>query len=315
MKNSLIIVAALIAAFFAGCGGSDRVVAEVNGYAIHGKDLESALAQEKKKFDAILIESPGALDELKRQTLDMLIQEAVLLGEAKRLGIRIEDGELSSYLESIFGTPNISKIEDTLEEHGIDADYWLKGQRNKLVISKLVQREVVDTVPVTEKEIDTYYKKNIKDYRQPIQYRASQILVDTPERAEEISKRLKKGEDFAELAREYSVSPDSERGGDIGYFSTKGFPHVFSEICASLKKGEISEVKKTDYGYQIFKLIDRRPPRTQPLDEVRDEIAGIIRHERGQDAFALWFEELRSKAAIKIAEPKTQEVTRDAPTS
>lgn len=315
MKNSAIIAAALIAAFFAGCGGSDRIVAEVNGYAIHSKDLDSAIVQEKKKYDTILIESPDALKELTRHTLEMLIQEAILLGEAKRLNIRVTDEELKAQLESTFGTTSTSKIEDVLEEHGIDTEHWFDGQRNKLVIGKLIQREVIDTIPVTDKEIKSYYTKNNDDYRQPVQYRARQILVDTPERAEEIAKRLAKGEDFAELARTYSVSPDAEHGGDIGYFSTKGFPHVFSEICARLKKGEISEVKKTDYGYQIFKLIDRRPPRTQPLGEVKEEIANLIRHERGKGAFVLWFENLRSKAAITISEPKPQEGKPDAPTS
>lgn len=309
MKNSPIIVAALIAAFFSGCSGSDPVVAEVNESAIRASDLEQAITQEKKKYDDVLITSPSSMQQLKKQTLELKVQEEILLHEARRLSISVTDEELDEQLGSHFGTLGRSKIEDLLEKHGLDADRWFKGQRDKLIISKLVRREVIDGIPVTQKEIEASYRTNIDDYRQPVQYRALQILVDSRELADEIAKRLAEGEDFAELARTHSISPDAERGGDIGFFSTKGFPPAFSEICASLSKGKISEVKKTDYGYQIFKLLDRRPPRTQPLTEVRDEIAEFIRRAHGKEAFAAWFEKLRSQATITIAQDKQQEGT------
>ncbi len=285
-----------------------RLVATVNGRPIYSSDVSRALAQEKGKYDDMLTAGKASNRELARLALDMLIQEALLLDRAQELNISAGPEELEREFELHFGTTKRSAVEEILRGHGADVDFWMRTQKNKLTIRKLINREVIEKIPVTEQEIRSYYKNNEREFRLPQQYRARQILVDTRKRADEIAARLAKGEDFAELAKKYSLSPDSMRGGDLGFFSTKDFPSAFSEICARLRPGEVSNVKKTDYGYQIFQLMDKRPPRTRPLDEVRAEIIDRIRTDRSADAFAAWFSAIRARANIMIVDEPSEDV-------
>lgn len=305
----IFLVTACVVAFFPGCSGkAGRVAAEINGSTILTSDVAKAIPQEKHKFDDVAINTPQALRELARSTLDMLIQEALLLDEAKRHRIEVTQKELDEELSLHFDSISKSEIKDKLRKHGIDPEFWFRSQRNKLIIRKLINQEVIEKIPVTEDEIQRYYKEHSSDFRLPMQYRARQILVETRDRAEEIAKRLDAGDDFAELAKKHSMSPDAVRGGDLGFFSTKDFPKVFSEICASLKPGERSKVKETNYGFQIFQLLDKRPPRQQPLDEVRARIIDQIRDERSAEYFVKWFDEIQKRSHIAIYDDALEEV-------
>lgn len=292
-----------------GCSGNTgRLVARVNDTPLYTYDVVKAIAAERTKYDDhASLTAPGR-SELARSSLEVLIQETILLDEAKRLDISVSDEEFNAELTDHFGTADRTEIKTFLAQKQIDPDFWLKTQRNKIAIRKLIGQEVMAKIPVTELEITNYYQKNLKDFDQPRLFRARQILVDTRARADEIMHRLAKGETFSELAQKYSLSPDSARGGDLGFFSTTDFPPVFGDICARLKPGEISDIKETAYGFQIFQLLDKRPPRTRPLDEVRGEIIDRIRAERSAEAFAAWFTDLRARSHIMIVDEALREV-------
>lgn len=292
-----------------------RTVALVNGRPIYTSDVTKAMAQEKDKYDEMLTTANASHREWARLALDRLIQEAILLDHAGTLNITMEPEELDRELKLHFGTSKHSAIEEMLQGSATDIDFWINTQKNKLIIRKLVNQEVIEKIPVTEQEIKTYYKNNEREFHLPQQYRARQILVDTRKRADEIAARLAKGEDFAQLAKTYSLSPDSTRGGDLGFFSTKDFPPVFSEICARLEPGEVSNVKKTDYGYQIFQLMDKQPPRVRPVSEVRAEIIDRIRADRSAAAFAEWFGTIRTRAKTVIIDEALEDVFTHEPIS
>jgi parvulin-like peptidyl-prolyl isomerase len=285
-----------------------RLVAEVNGHPIYASDVKDMMQLEQSKYDEILIALPDNAKELRRGALNSLIEESLLLDEANRKGLKVTKDETKSYFEEHFGTDDKDEIESKLEERGIDTKFWLTQQKRKLLTNKLIHQEVIDKIPVTEKEIRSFYSKNQNSFRRPLQYRARQILVDKREKAQEIAKRLENGEKFEDLAKRFSVSPDAKRGGDLGYFSTKDFPHVFSEICARLKVGDTSKVKETEYGFQIFQLVDKRRPKNLTLEEVRDQIVDSIRDERSAEALTKWFSDIRARGNIVINEEALEEV-------
>jgi len=117
-----------------------------------------------------------------------------------------------------------------------------------------------------------------------------------------------KGEDFAGLAKEYSQSPDGDRGGDLGYFDAAAYPEAFAEACAKLKKGEISDVIATPYGFQIFQLLDTRPSRQRSLGEVAESIQKRLREERVDEFYGPWLSRLMSGVKIQINENALKEV-------
>ena len=134
-----------------------------------------------------------------------------------------------------------------------------------------------------------YYEDNISMYTQDEQVRARHILFkvdpDTSpedqakiaEKAASVLERAKKGEDFAELAKEFSDDTSKSEGGDLGYFSRGSMVKEFENAAFSLKKGEISDLVKTAYGYHIIKVEDVKEGSVKPYAEVRDQIESTMK--------------------------------------
>lgn len=143
-------------------------------------------------------------------------------------------------------------------------------------------------VEITEKEIESYYEYNAKMYNQPKQVKAKHILLkveqgDTEEvknkvkkRAEKVLEKARKGEDFAALAKEYSEGPSKSQGGDLGYFKTGQMEPPFEEAAFALKKGEISDLVQTRFGYHIILVEDIKAAGMTPLEQVREDILATL---------------------------------------
>ena len=128
-------------------------------------------------------------------------------------------------------------------------------------------------------------------------------MVKTREEAEEIKRRIAQGEDFAELARRYSISPTAKRGGDLGYIERGQVGKEFERAAFSLKElGEVSDIVKTTFGYHIIRLEDRQEARQRTLDEVRDEIRQRLRERKRREILEGHLKELRQKYRVTIRE-------------
>jgi peptidyl-prolyl cis-trans isomerase D len=158
-----------------------------------------------------------------------------------------------------------------------------------------------DGVRITEKEIQSFYEYNHAAYSQPKQIKARHILFELGEdalketeekvrkAAEEVLARARKGEDFAKLAAAHSSCPSKSKGGDLGYFEKGQMTPAFDEVAFNLKKGEISDLVRTPFGYHIILVEDIKEARTQSLEEVRADIvesltmsaAAELAHEKG----------------------------------
>ena len=154
---------------------------------------------------------------------------------------------------------------------------------------------------VTEKEIESFYEYNNEAYSQPKQVKARHILFTLGEYAlkeaedkvkkvaKEVLAKARQGEDFAALAKEHSEGPTKSKGGDLGYFKRGQMTPPFEEAAFKLKKGEISDLVRTQFGYHIIKVEDIKEAATKSLEEVRDEIvetltmsvATELAHEKG----------------------------------
>jgi len=145
-----------------------------------------------------------------------------------------------------------------------------------------------DDVRITEKEIHAFYEYNQAAYSQPHQVKARHILFELGEEAlkeaeekvrkeaEVVLAKVRKGEDFAELAATHSSCPSKSKGGDLGYFEKGQMTPAFEEVAFNLQNGEISDLVRTPFGYHIIKVEDIKEARTQSLEEVRDEIVDAL---------------------------------------
>jgi len=162
---------------------------------------------------------------------------------------------------------------------------------------------------VTDEEVRKVYEKETAKMKPVERVRARHILVSTREEAEKVIAELKKGAKFADLAKKYSKDGSREFGGDLGYFTYEEMVPEFSKAVFALKKGEVSKPVKTDYGWHVIKLEDRKKVGARPFEEVAPGIRMLLLRKKVQDEVA----RLSKNAKIEILDPelkKNQEENR-----
>ncbi len=152
---------------------------------------------------------------------------------------------------------------------------------------------------VTEEEVKAAYDKEASKVKVSERVRARHILVQTEKEARDILARLNKGEKFEDIAKQVSLDGSKDYGGDLGYFSAEEMVPEFSKAAFSLKIGETSEPVKTDYGWHVIKVEDRKQGGAQPFDQVKAGIKAVLMRKKVQDIVT----ELRKEAKIEIVDP------------
>jgi len=277
-----------------------RLVAEVNGKPITAAIFEEKYSRFTLRFHIPAAETPGAVKELKLGFLNKLIENELLLQEADIRGLTVSEEELDREISHLKEDYPKDTLSAALEKIGLKLEEWREDRKEKLLIDKLIQREIDSVIHVSDDEIEEYYQAHKDEYQQPLMVRARQIVVATEEEANALRTRLIRGEEFAEIARLYSLSPDAASGGDLGVFAKGQMPEEFDEIVFRYKVGTISKVVKSPYGYHIFLVEDRMRPRLQKLEEVRDQIKDGIFRSRQEAFFKEWLDSLKKQARIII---------------
>jgi peptidyl-prolyl cis-trans isomerase D len=207
--------------------------------------------------------SDGDVQREYNQRNEKVKLQVVALTEAKfRSGVTVTDAEIAAHFEA----------------H--KAEYRI-GEQRKIKYILLDREQARLKVSVPPSDIQRYYNDNIQQYQTPEQVKASHILLKTEgkdeaavrQKAEEVLKEVKSGGDFAALARKYSEDDGSKaNGGDLDYFTRGRMVPEFEKVAFTLEPGQVSDLVKSQFGFHIIKVIDKRPGATKPLDEVRSQI-------------------------------------------
>jgi peptidyl-prolyl cis-trans isomerase C len=152
---------------------------------------------------------------------------------------------------------------------------------------------------ITDEEVKAAYDKEAAKVKISERVRARHILVQTEKEAKDVLARLNKGEKFEDIAKQVSLDGSKDYGGDLGYFSSEEMVPEFSKAAFALKTGEISQPIKTDYGWHVIKLEDRKQGGAQPFDQLKAGIKAVLMRKKVQDAVT----ELRKQAKIEIIDP------------
>jgi len=142
----------------------------------------------------------------------------------------------------------------------------------KSMLQQYNLRKMFNKVTISDEELKDYYEKNKYFYNRPEMVKASHILVDTEERANEILEDITDGLSFEDAAKEYSNCPSKQDGGFLGQFGKGQMVKEFEDAVFSMRAGEISPPVKTQFGYHIIKLIEHMPARSAEFEEVYQEV-------------------------------------------
>lgn len=302
------------------------VAVTVNGTRISQQVLEQAttnLANQYQQFyeqagqdtSSLFTGAGGALFrlQLEGQALQGLIREALYAQEARRLKIKVDQGKVETAFAEQY---NAFLEKNNISEEQFSA--YLQTQGKTLPAFKQTLREQMTTqlrnqalreratgiVEPTDDDLLAYFEKNISRYVTPEEIRASHILVKDEETAQKVLSELNTGADFAELAKTYSTdTATAEKGGDLGWFSRGRMVKEFEEAAFALEVGKTSDIIKTQYGYHIIKLADRKAAHTPTLEQVKDQVRDDCIEEVRSERFAAWYKEVLAGAQVKIDLP------------
>ncbi|AZR72620.1 hypothetical protein BBF96_03990 [Anoxybacter fermentans] len=295
----------------------DNALARVNDSYIledvHARYVERQVKrlQQTYNLDFTGEEHKEQLLNLKRQILEQLIRNEILLQTAFEYGIEITDEEVQAEIDKIKASyPDDETFKKVLEQ----VKYTLEDLRNDIIIQKSYEKlaeRLGQDLTVTEEEMMEYYEKNIRRFTEEEQVRASHILVETKEEALEILDKINNGEDFADLARKYSNCPSSDRGGDLGFFGRGRMVYEFEKAAFSTEVGEITGPVETEFGWHIIKVTDKKEAIVHPYEEVKEEIYETLLIKKKNNAAVALLRQKWEEADIEyyVDYAKPQEIT------
>jgi len=256
---------------------ADRIVAVVNDEVITYFELRSrldtALVQLQKQGTAL-----PPREVLEKQMLERLIMDKVQLQHAREIGLRVEDGQLEQALQRIAAGNKMSlpQFREALQKDGIQFVKFREEIREEMTLARVREREVENRIVISEGEIDNYLAGDSASGGAAEEYELAHILLRAPEsaspeqiqrlrsKADQVLERLRKGEEFAQLAAAYSDAPDGLQGGNLGMRPLDRLPTIFSEVVTKLKPGEVAPILRSPNGFHIVKLVSKRGGKTLP---------------------------------------------------
>ena len=283
MKSYKAVLAAmLLTVALAGtsCSAGKDVVANVNGEAITKDQLYDAMVKQSGK-----------------QTLDMLIMEKVIEMEAKKQNIQVTeqdvDKEIDKMAEQYGGREAFERI---IGMYGYNMD----GMKEDIGMSLKIKEIMRPSITITEEEMKEYFEENKETFAVEEQIKVSHILTETEEAAAEVKEKLDAGEDFAELAKEYSTDESNKDfGGDLGIVKRGEMVSEFEEAAFSMEAGSISEPVKTQFGYHIIKVDDKKEAQEANFEQSKEQIEKILFDGKVQAEFNTWYQGKLSEYEIE----------------
>ncbi len=307
MRPFRFLIPILISALFSGISYAavllDRVVAVVNKEVITWSELYRAMEFEASSD----LKSLSHAEKLKifkdneAHFLEGMVDMKLQLQAAKKLDIDATKEEIAEAIEGIKKKYSMGDKEfnESLKKEGFTIEEYKKRLAEQIILSKVVNQQVKNKIAISDEEVKEYMDKN-----RDMGYRIRQIFLKKPEKdadrkllddkAEALYQRLKAGEDFSMLAKQYSEDPSGKTGGDLGYIKREYLGREFIDVISRMNVGDLSRPFWTDKGLHIIRLEDR--PDKNDMGEARKRLYEL----RFNEAYRNWIRSLRERAYVEV---------------
>jgi peptidyl-prolyl cis-trans isomerase SurA len=300
----------------------EQVLVKVNGDIVTKNDFERLQVEflrQRSDLQNVTADSPElqkAVAESTPQLILSAVDELLLVQRGRELGYTMSDEQFKSVLENIKKDNKIeddAKFQDALKQEGMTlADLRRQLEKNMLE-TRVQQNEVLAKISVTEDEAHVYYDAHTQEFTTPSEIMLREILIAVPisdrgvnvaqddaakAKAEDVRHRLLGGEPFARLAGEVSDAPSKANGGLIGPINIDELAPALQKVLENVKVGEVSEIIRTQRGYQILALESRTETKVKMFEEARSAISDKIAEQKRKGETQKYLEKLRSQATI-----------------
>ena len=303
LKTLFILLSIALAACTSRVEEEKVLLAQVGNDKIYLETFEEEFSYVRSRYGSSYPLDKEAALKLKAAYLKQMIDEKLILLEGKRLGITVGTEEVDAAVSEIRKNYSDEKsFETMLTKEYINFDNWKDKIKKKLIIDKVIARAILSKIDISSEEIEAYYIRRQTDFHREEQVRARQILLRDETEAVKARERIREGEGFAAVAKKVSQSPDSQEGGDLGFFSRGIMPPEFDEVVFTIKVGMLSEVVESPYGYHIFLVEEKREALDLDLEEVHAQIVEVLKRAKMDELYMEWMERIKKKIPVKINE-------------
>ncbi|MEE8586396.1 MAG: peptidylprolyl isomerase [Acidobacteriota bacterium] len=294
----------------------DEIVAKVNTEIITMTDLRDEERKLRVSVDAQFQDPQAQQAEFDKQRYELLrnlILNKIIIQRAEELGMLANiENDVSSAVQSILqdnNIPDLDAFRRILQQQGTNYEEYRTGLRERYIIQAMQQQFVYSKVTILTEEVEQYYQENIDRFTELPEVRVAEILFLTQgknkqavrTRAEDLLARLRAGEAFEDLARQYSEGPTADQGGELGTFKQGQMAEKLEGVAFSLQQGQFSDWAEMDYGLVILKLLSKKEARPRPLEEVRDEVSRILQAQKVGPYLKTFLDDLIAQSYVYIS--------------
>jgi peptidyl-prolyl cis-trans isomerase SurA len=294
------------------------VAAVVNKDIITLSEVEERAAPEIERLSAERDPKKRAeqRQRLLQRVTEQLIGEKLMDEEIKAMGLTATDREVDQAIDDVLRQNNLQsreQLEERIRAEGLTMKAYrdvLGGQMSRM---KLVQLKVSPRVKLSEADLKAEYAQYTKNERGDAEVHARHILIQlpknaSPEQVETARKRAlavmaearRPGMDFEALARARNEGPSAADGGDLGFFRRGVMVPAFERVAFALKEGEVSEPVRTQFGWHVLKVEERRAVDVAPFEQVKGELETKLKLQKTEKFVEQYVQELRQKASIEV---------------
>jgi peptidyl-prolyl cis-trans isomerase SurA len=296
----------------------DRVAAVVNRDIIALSEVQERAAPELARLGQLPDpkKRAEARAQVMKQALDLLIGERLIETEIRELGLTATNAEVDETMTSVRQQNNVTdmaQFQEMLAREGYSLESYREFLRKQIARSRLMQMKVTPKVKVAEEDLKAAYAQYSRLEGEDAEVHARHILVSvdpkaTPEQVEAARKKAlgimeearKPDVDFSELAKKRSEGPSAADGGDLGFFRRGVMVPAFERVAFNLKQGEVSEPVRTNFGWHVLKVEERRSVAVPPYEQVKPQLEARLRQEKTEKYIEQYVAELRQKAAVEV---------------
>ncbi|RLC49454.1 MAG: hypothetical protein DRZ79_05975 [Candidatus Cloacimonadota bacterium] len=277
------------------------IVAKVNDYEISDTEFQAEL---KRVLENLHLNQVN--ENAKKRALERLIDGCLLLEAAKAADIQISEDEIENRVLDVMLTYETrEQFYDDLQKYGLTVDKLKQQLRNELLIKKFIRNNFFQKIEIPLDKLKEFYEENKIAFKTQEMVKVSHILIkgdgeEALKKIEHIRKRISKPEDFFREAEFCSECPSNCRSGDLGYFTRGKMVKPFEETAFKLNLNEISKPVKTDFGYHLIMVTDRKQSKIAKFEDVKDALLKRLTEIESELKLIKFLKKLRVEAKIEI---------------
>lgn len=290
----------LMPIFIIGCGNPNQ--AEENVVIVVGSThiTEDKLKQDIEFMCSGLDIASPQWNRFRERIIEQIVNHYLVMEYGREKGISVSENELRSALKEIREEYSENAFNEALLRAYVDLEPWKDRLREQMLVNRIMKKVTENIIPPGYQDIKRFFEENREEFKSPKMVRFRQIVTKTGKEAGDLLQRIHSGEEMRDLAKKYSIAPEAEKGGLVGWVALGQLDESMDRVLFSMSQGETSAMVKTPYGYHIFQVLSIRPEGGKELPEVMREIEFRLLNQKREAFVKNWLIELRGHFKVRI---------------